>query len=289
MANNHPVVVGVDGSEPATQAVRWAAGEAARRRRTLRLVHAGRATLPRPLPAEDLAALREQVDRWLTEARAAAVAVEPDLPLETSSVDAAPVDGLLRAASSAALLVVGNRGRGGFTGLLLGSTSVALAGRAPCPVVVVRGEETPGGSVVVGVDGTPMGEAAVEFAFEEAATRGADLVAVHCWADPAVSAGVATGVFSIDYDLYEREAGQVLAGRLAGWQEKYPDVRVTRAVVRDHPTQALLHFALTARLVVVGSRGRGGFAGLVLGSTSQYLLQHAPCPVAVVRVDHQSD
>jgi len=286
VGNNQPVVVGVDGSEQATLAVRWAAEEAARRGRPLRLVHAGRTTVPRPLSAEELAAVREQVNSWLTLAREAASAVAPDVPVEVATVDTEAVEGLLRESASAALLVVGNRGRGGFAGLLAGSTSVALAGRATCPVVVVRGDGPVDGSVVVGVDGTPAGEAAIEFAFEAAGARDAELVAVHCWADPAVVAGVAAGVFTIDYELYEQEAGQVLAERLAGWREKYPTVPVTRAVVRDHPTHALLHFAERARLVVVGSRGRGGFAGLVLGSTSQYLLHHAPCAVAVVRTEH---
>jgi len=229
--------------------------------------------------------MRAESDRWLTLALATATDVAPEVPVEVAAVDAAPVEALVGESAGAALLVVGTRGHGGFTGLLVGSTSVALAGRALCPLVVVRGDGIADGPVVVGVDGTPAGEGAIEFAFAEASGRRADLVAVHCWTDPVIAGGLAAGLYAVDQEYYEHEARKLLAERLAGWQEKYPDVRVTRQVVREHPIGALRQHADGARMVVVGSRGRGGFAGLVLGSTSQYLLHHAPCAVAVVRTD----
>ncbi|MFL6126416.1 universal stress protein [Actinophytocola sp.] len=108
----------------------------------------------------------------------------------------------------------------------------------------------------------------------------ADLVAVHSWTDP-LPLGPAE---PSDIEAAQQRADETLAERLAGWQEKYPDVRLIREVVRDHPSRALLSHAEGARLVVVGTRGRGGFDGLVLGSTGQHLLHHAPCPVAVVRM-----
>jgi nucleotide-binding universal stress UspA family protein len=137
--------------------------------------------------------------------------------------------------------------------------------------------------VVVGVDGTPVGEAAIAFAFAAASMRGTGLVAVHTWTDLVLEAAFAGSAAQLDFSVLAEEAGEVLGERLAGWQEKYPDVPVTRHVSRERASRALLRHAEHAGLVVVGSRGRGGFRGLLLGSTSQHLLHHAPCPVAVVR------
>jgi len=116
--------------------------------------------------------------------------------------------------------------------------------------------------------------------------RGAELVAVHSWTEPAVHSAVAAGALVMDFESVVADARNVLAEQLAAWQEKYPHVTVTSVVVHDSPAGALLARAATAQLVVVGCRGRGGFLGLVLGSTSQQLLHHAPCPVAVVRPHH---
>lgn len=273
-----PIVVGVDGSSSALQAVRWAAAEAARRGVPLRLVTVCSTPVGLPggvvEPAVIQKALRDQGQRWLHEARQAAREISgspvPDLVLMTASV----VPALVKESLHASLLVLGTRGLGGFAGLLIGSNAVFLAGRAHCPMVVVRGAEPARGSVVVGVDGTPTSETAVAFAFADASLHGTDLVAVHAWADT-----------SPDIDSVQQRAHETLAERLAGWQEKYPDVRVIREVVRDHPSRALLRHAEHARLVVVGTRGRGGFQGLVLGSTGQHLLHHAPCPVVVVRTE----
>jgi nucleotide-binding universal stress UspA family protein len=184
--------------------------------------------------------------------------------------------------------VLGTRGLGGFTGLLVGSTSVALASHGHCPVVVVRsraaGQPPPAeGPVAVGVDGTPAGEAAIAFAYEEASARGVGLVALHAWPESVLEAALDVGATTLDFEPAQQQAYEILAERLAGWLEKYPDVQVAREVVRDRPATALLRVAQPAQLLVVGSHGRGGFRGLLLGSTSQHLLHHAPCPVAVVR------
>jgi nucleotide-binding universal stress UspA family protein len=289
--NHLRVVVGVDGSESALRAVRWAAKEAVRRGAPLRLVHAFELPFRYPAGVVEVDSLRtlmrDEGRHWLADAGEVATAVVPEVQPELELVDGTPVETLVHESSSASLLVLGTRGLGGFTGLLVGSNSVALAGRAHCPLVVVRGTDGTdageGKPVVVGVDGTPVGEAAVGFAFEQASARGGELVAVHSWTDPAVLNALAGGTLAADYGMLEEQATVLLAERLAGWQEKFPDVRVTRQVVREYPTRALLHFTDGAGLVVVGSRGRGGFRGLVLGSTSQHLLHHAPCPVAVVR------
>jgi nucleotide-binding universal stress UspA family protein len=147
----------------------------------------------------------------------------------------------------------------------------------------VRGEDRGSSSpapVVLGVDESPVSEAAIAFAFEAAATRGAPLVAVHAWLEHIYDAQVA---LLIDAAGMEAQVRSALARRLAGWTQKYPTVRFTQDVVRDAPARALVARSRDAQLVVVGSRGHGNLAGLVLGSVSHALIQHSHCPVAVVR------
>lgn len=282
-----PVVVGVDGSESALHAVRWAADEARRRGVDLRLVHAFEIPVGYPPGFVDghalHEALAEQGRSALDQARATAGEAVPGLTIETVRVESGAVPALVNQSASAALLVLGTRGLGGFTGLLLGSTAVELAARARCPVVVVRGPDSSDGPVVVGVDGTPIGDSAIAFAFAAASARGTGLVAVHTWTDLLLETAFAGAAAQLDFSVLAQQAEEVLAERLAGWQEKYPDVPVSRHVSRERASSALLRHAEHAQLVVVGSRGRGGFRGLLLGSTSQHLLHHAPCPVAVVR------
>ncbi|MFE2757414.1 universal stress protein [Actinosynnema sp. NPDC059335] len=283
-----PVVVGVDGSGSGLRAARWAAGEASRRGVGLRLVRACEVPTGYRPGLVDPNALREALAE--DGRRSLAAALDAVGPL-ASDVDAVLEFGpsvplLLAEAEDASVLVLGNRGLGGFTGLLVGSTSVELAGRASCPVVVVRGrdDDPPAdGPVVVGVDGTELSEAALGFAFAAAADRGDELVVVRAWADPVLETAFAATAVAFDVEPVAREAEESLTGQLAAWRREHPEVRVTAHVVRERPAHALLRFAEDARLVVVGSRGRGGFRGLLLGSTSRHLLHHAPCPVAVVR------
>jgi nucleotide-binding universal stress UspA family protein len=180
--------------------------------------------------------------------------------------------------------VLGNKGRNMLTGLLAGSTSLAVAGHAHCPVVLARGT-TQAGPVVVGVDSTPASEPAVAFAFAEASARGARLVALHAWTDSVFDSALAGSNAPVDFDRDRRLAEKALVERLAAWQEKYPYVEVDRELVHDRPTRALRRRAQTAQLLVVARRGRGGFRDLVLGSTSQHVVHHATCPVAVVRAE----
>jgi nucleotide-binding universal stress UspA family protein len=291
-----PVAVGVDGSAQGTRAVGWAAEQARRHGVTLRLVHA--CELPAGYPggmvdAQVLrSALEEQGRDWLAEAATAARSVAPDLRVEQVFEVGPAVPLLVGESRDASQVVLGSRGLGGFTGLLVGSTAVALAGRSHCPVVVVRGavlgQPPPTeGPVVVGVDGTPFGEAAIEFAFAEASMRRAELIAVHAWTDLLLELAFVGGRDALDFSRLAEQAHELLAERLAGWQEKYPDVRVVREVRRERAPRALLETATNAQLVAVGSRGRGGFRGLLLGSTSQHLLYHAPCPVAVIRTQNE--
>lgn len=195
---------------------------------------------------------------------------------------------LIERSRGARMLVLGRTGTGGFTGMLLGSTVATVTSHARCPVTVVRGRPGGGavpqeGPVVVGVDGSPAGEAAIAAGFEEAAFRRAPLVAVHAWADGAHDAFPASAGPGPRWETLKPAEERLLAQRLAGWPEKYPEVPVERELVRDRPRNALLDASARAQLLVVGSRGRGGFTGMLLGSTSQAVIHHAGCPVLVTR------
>jgi nucleotide-binding universal stress UspA family protein len=283
-----PIVVGVDGSTSALDAVKWAAQECARHRVPLRLVH-GFLLPTRGYPEiimtgnEVRQAMENQARQWLEAAAETARAAAPDVVVETALVLEGPVPLLVDESGEARLVVLGSQGLGGFTGLLVGSTAVALAAHGKCPVVVVRGTAVADGPVVVGVDGSPASEAAIAFAFEAASMRGAPLTAVMTWTDFLVDSAYDEARLAIDWEQVAEAELRLLAQRLAGWQEKFPDVRVDRLVLRDRPVRALLRLAEKAQLLVVGSRGHGGFTGMLLGSTSQALVHHSPCPIAVVR------
>jgi nucleotide-binding universal stress UspA family protein len=281
------VVVGVDGSVRATEAVRWGAAEAVRRGVALALVaavHGGTGRVFNPdlvQRYEDL--LDERARQALADAAAEAEREAPDVEVRSELATGHAVAVLREAGEQALVVVIGDRGLSKVEGLLAGSVSVALAAHAACPVVVVRGPDASGPDdrpVVVGVDGSPGSEAAVAFAYEAASLRKVGLVAVHTWWDLIVDPALAP---LLDWEAIQDDERLLLAERLAGWTEKYPDVAVERVVTRGRPAHVLLEQAARAQLVVVGSRGRGEFAGLVLGSVSNTLLHRSPCPVVVAR------
>lgn len=289
--NTAPIVVGVDGSRSALGAVRWASAEAVRRDTTLRLVH-GCAVPTRGysvVSAKQVrAGMEKQGREWLDEA--ARVAAEQDSRVRVHSELQAVegVSALLRESGDAALVVVGSRGLGGFSGMLLGSNAAALAAHAKCPIVVVRGkgpadEPSSDGPVVVGFDGSAESDAALGFAFQVAALRGASVLAVHAWHGFTTDATLRVPGETVPWDELDEELRSELAEQLDGWKRKYPDLQVKSAVVRGRSAATLVGLGETAQLLVVGRRGRGGFPDLLLGSTSQSLIYHAPCPVAVVR------
>jgi nucleotide-binding universal stress UspA family protein len=228
-------------------------------------------------------AIEAQGRRWLAEARAAAAAAAPDVAVETVLVLGAAVPVLVRESADAGMLVLGSRGLGGFARLLAGSTALGVSTCAECPVVVVRGDATEDGPVVVGVDGSVAGDAAAGFAFEAASAWGVPLVAVIAWTDFLEPALYDRTWPRPQWSRVEEVELLVLDQSLAGWREKFPDVRVERMVTDDPPIRSLLSQARNARLLVVGSRGHSVLAGMVLGSTSQALVHHSPCPLAVVR------
>ncbi|KAB1140115.1 universal stress protein [Streptomyces luteolifulvus] len=286
------MIVGVDGSASSLDAVDVAAREAHLRGVPLRIVHAfGHAPGRLPVgaapwnPADH--GLEPMVHGVLARAEERAHGVVPDVEITRSVVAGEPLEVLEIESRSAALAVVGGRGHSGFAGLLLGSTAVHLAAHGHCPLMVVRGRPDPAGAVVLAVDGSAAGEAAVEFAFAEAALRKAPLVALHVWNTWSEHAYEGPGdpltAVVADVDHLRAAEQRLLDETVASLQEVFPEVAVERRLVRSRIRPALIDASRSAQLLVTGARGRGGFAGLLLGSVSQALLHHAHCPVTVVR------
>ncbi|MBO4205038.1 universal stress protein [Micromonospora echinofusca] len=287
---NAAIVVGVDGSEPALRAVRLAAAEAARQHRPLRVVHAFvwpllRVPVGPPPGGPPGSGLRHQAERVVAESVAAAEAAAPGITVTSEIVDGEAAAVLLGQSPRATLIVIGDRGLGGFGSMLLGSVAVQVSAYAACPVLVARGAARSDGPVVVGVDGSPRSRAAVAFAADQAAWRGAELVALHAWRYPASEGPGDMQPLVYDEREVDDEERRILAESTAGLAERYPEVTVTRRVVRARPARALVEESRRAQLVVVGARGLGGFAALVLGSVSHTVLHHSDCPVAVLRHD----
>lgn len=292
------VVVGIDQSDHAKAAVAWAADHARRRHLALHVIHAYEtAQLAMHPPLGYAPGYQVELDhailesgRRLLEHTAHQLSVtHPGLEVETELVAGSAGRALIDASAQAETVVVGSRGTGGFADLLLGSTALHVATHARCPVIAVP--DTSVGSrsgVVVGVDGSEVSSAAVEWAFRAADELGEPLTAVHAWAevthyDPSLLPLVPSPE---ELERLYSEEECLLAESLAGLREKHPDVTVTARLVRGHPVRALLDEGSSAALVVVGSHGRGALRGLVLGSVSHGVLHHARGPVAVVRPEN---
>jgi nucleotide-binding universal stress UspA family protein len=278
------IVVGIDEGPDSQRGLDWAAAAAAARGLALRLVHAaaiGYTEIP-PSPWADRKR-RERAERLLADATARAGALGAD-QVTTEIVDRPPAPALLDAASTAATVVLGARGHGALFGMLIGSVSRNVSQHAPCTVVVVRGPANPRQRrIVVGVDGSPGSDVALGYAFDSAARDGRPLVAVHGWRDHGTgSPGIESAAWSHTVGRIER-GERLLEEALREWTAKYPQVDVAREAIPVHPARLLADASENAALVVVGARGHGGFAGLLLGSVSQSVLHHAHCPVAVAR------
>ena len=286
---HRPILVGVDGSVSAQAALEWAAAEAAYRRHPLHIVH----TFTWPMigdpfgpnltePMND--GLRAAAGLIVREAENHARRAAPDIRVTAELVAAGAVPTLLSQAQGAELVVVGSRGLGGFRGLLVGSVSSTVAAHAPCPVIVVHPHRhgtafptTPTGRIVVGVDGSEISAAAIRFAFQEAARHRIGITAVHAAMPTRQHPSL-----RVPADIVEQVDRQLFAEAMDSKRILIPGIDVKTKLVHSHPVQALLDEAAGAELIVVGSRGRGGFTGMLLGSVSQAVLQHAGCPVAVV-------
>lgn len=287
------IVVGLDGSPESLTAARWAAHEARLREVAVLLVHAFDipvfGALGYTIPADLSEELYRAGDQLLADVAHDLRAQDPELPITGRQVRADPRPVLVELSERAVLTVVGTRGGGRIPEAILGSAAQHLTshGRSPVAVIPAGTPADPAadrsGPVLLGVDGTQTSEAAVECAFDEADRRGAPLHAVLVWDDTALRG---FGRVESAAGPAAEEAHAVLAEQLAGWGEKYPDVTVQRSVRRGRAAaQLLAHDPDTPapQLVVVGSRGRGGFSGLLLGSTSHTLIGHSPWPVVVVR------
>ncbi|MFC7548816.1 universal stress protein [Plantactinospora sp. GCM10030261] len=282
------IVVGYDGSPGAETALGWALDESRRTGAPVSLVYAlelaylpGPIT-PRPTYQPDAGA-RRAAEALVNRAVARVAADHPDMVVR-GAVHDGPSSVVLRDLSrDAGLLVLGSRGHGGFAELLVGSTTGTVATHAHCPVVVVRGETATARSgsdpVLVGVDGSATALLALGFAFEQAAGRDVPLRVLSTWTPPAPVWQLPAFDYS-EVNAAERRSTEEL---LTPWREKYPTVPVEVTVLAEDAAAALVAASAGTQLVVVGSRGRGGFTGLLLGSVSQHLLHHSRCPVAVVR------
>ncbi len=278
------VVVGVDQSAHSRRALSWAVEEAELRGASLEVVHAWLAPLARydgPGPVDlDLADRRGQA---ILDKAMASIGIS-GVEVTAMPVEGEPAPVLVRAAEGADLVVVGSRGHGGFTALLVGSVSQRCVESAPCPVVVVpRDWEPRPGSIVVGVDGSQPSFAALHWAVAEAARRGARLEVVNAYHE--TEAVLPFGPTTVpDHERLEQASMSLLDHMVAGAvRGAKPPPQVETISSTASAASALCDAARTAALLVVGSRGRGGLRGLGLGSVSQQCVHHAPCPVVVVR------
>ncbi|GAA2366767.1 universal stress protein [Dactylosporangium salmoneum] len=285
------VVVGVDGGEPSAEALRWAATTAARRGATLRILLAYRWRVPAALaPRGGLAeAARELADALVADWGRDAEAAVPGVDVRPAAVLGHPADVLLGVADEADLLVVGTRGRHRAASAMLGSISQQVATRASCPVAVVRGRAEPDGGVLVGVDDSASSGAALRLAFAEAERWGTELIAVRAIEPPLTPP--ALGLPPVLYDTAEaaRALSESAAARVAETGREHPGVPWEFHGVTGDAGDVLCERSGRARLVVIGSRGHRGLAGLLLGSVGLYLLQRAECPVLVAHAEPRAE
>ncbi|MEU4524680.1 universal stress protein [Amycolatopsis sp. NPDC024027] len=274
---SRPVLAGLDASAASFDAVRWAAKEARRRETTLQLLHACLFEGGPSRAHDNSELLLEHAHRFLRRAAEIAREEAPGVRVETSVRLGLAVDLLLAESGGAALVVLGSHGLGGLRGALIGSVALRVAAGAACPVVIVPAHRPElVGPIVVGVDPSGSSEHALRFALEEAAAVRAPVHVVHAWHD---------GLLAPELELADLGAAEQreLDAHLASWVRKYPALDITARAVRDRiASHALLNAEPDARLIVVGTRGRGPVAGGVLGSTGNALLAHAACPVVVV-------
>lgn len=298
MAKEDIIVVAVDGSEASLLAVEWAANTATKRGIPLRI--ASSYTMPQFLYAEGMVPPKELYEELQAEtlgrieqARNRAHSLFPELKIGHTIAEGSPIDMLLEMSNDVTMVVMGSRGMGGLSGMVMGSVSASVVSHASCPVVVVREdsavtEDNKYGPVVVGADGSEVSDKATRYAFQEAQARGVRLVAVHTWMDMQIQASLAgLSAAQTDWAEIEHEQNELLSARLEPLMAEFPDVEVEKVIVRDRPVRALIDQAEGAQLLVVGSHGRGGFKGMLLGSTSRALLQSAPCPMMVVRPESE--
>jgi nucleotide-binding universal stress UspA family protein len=294
------LLVGYDGSASADLAARWALDEAARTGGAVEFSYVFEwpawAPVASLVPGTSVwpdGTTEQRIRGMLADVQDGATGSHPGVPVSVTVAHGNAALSLCERSRGADLIVLGSHGHSEWADLLLGSVSLSVSAHAHCPVIVIRrppvadGPETverartePSGTrIVAGLDGSAGAELALGFAFEQASGRGVPLRVIRVWTPPfrhrseaeADIAGVLADELAAVEDV------------LAGWRGKYPTVQVSTDVVVGHPGRTLVEASASAQLVVVGSRGRGGFRGLLLGSVSQQLLHHGRCAIAVVR------
>jgi nucleotide-binding universal stress UspA family protein len=283
------IVVGVDGSEQSAETLQWAAREADLRQADLTAVLAWdlfNQRHPDGSQRFDPAYDEHKADAALLAAVEAALGTDAAAKVGRRTPCDVPAQGLLAAAEGADLLVVGARGLGGFRGLLLGSVSQQCLHHAPGPIAIVRAVP-PGDRVeriVAGVDGSASSNTALRWALSEGALRGATVRVVHAWEVPVIFGPVAGGGFPYDTEAVQADAQRFVDELVdaAVADAGTPDVAVERTVTAGGAASAVVDAAEGADLVVIGRRGAGGFSRLLLGSVSENVARHAPCPVVVM-------
>jgi nucleotide-binding universal stress UspA family protein len=282
------IVVAVDGSPASNAATCWAARDAAMRNIPLTVVSVvttPTATYP-PVPFPDSLGVRLEDQGRKTAADAVKIAedampTDRKVAVKSEVVFSTPAQALVKMSDEAEMVVVGSSGKGMLARGLLGSVSSSVVRSANCPVAVIRDEDLlmpdpQHAPVLVGIDGSPASELATEIAFDQASHRGVELIALHAWSDVCAS-----GLPGWEWSGPESESS--FAESLVHWQERYPNVRVQRVVVCDEPARQLIEKSESAQLVVVGSRGRGAFNRMMLGSVSNTVLHSVRIPVIVAR------
>ena len=281
------IVVGMDGSDGSLKAAKWSVGEAKLRGRGITLANAlmpltasSAFGIPVPPGLDLIDDMRNGAIEELTRVAADLDCNDVQVRVEIGTPSAL----LLTASDTAELLVLGSRGRGGFTALLLGSVGSQVTSHASCPVIVMRDNPRAGAQeIVVGLDGSPHSVAALDFAFDEASRHGFTVVAVHAWDVPSFDLIITTdGPVPLPMEHVADDEVRLVAEVLAGYAEQYPDVEVTERLVRAPAVQALLDSATNAVMIVLGTRGRGAALGALLGSTSNGVLHKAKVPVAII-------
>ena len=282
------IVVGVDGSAASNAAVVWAARDAAMRNVPMLLVHMFNSFVPTfpqipmptgaPLWQEDDG--RRDLDQAVKIAHEA-VPAQHSIEITGEVRYSPPALTLIELSEQAEMIVIGSTGRGAVERVLLGSVSSAVVRRAKCPVAVIHEEASQlppsqHAPVLVGIDGSPASEVATGIAFDEASRRGVELRALHAWSDREYFE-----LPEYEWRTVRQEAERNLAECLAGWQERYPDVRVDRLIVRNRPARQIVEQSESAQLVVLGSHGRGYVTGMLLGSVSNAVVQSVRVPVIV--------
>jgi nucleotide-binding universal stress UspA family protein len=289
------ILVGVDGSAEALAAVRWAAHDAALRNVPLTLIHVADAPFPEWFEVAALAAFRRWQEKRAGEFIKSAIKVAEEstgehgpVQIDSKVLCSAIVPTLVDLSKEAEMVVVGYRGHGGvLVRSFLGSVSSGLIYHAHCPVAVIHDGEpmvtnVARAPVLLGIDGSPASEAATAIAFEEASRRGVGLIALHAWTDLRVSDF--KDVFpNHNWDAELAHEEETLAERLAGWQQRYPDVGIRRSIELGEPAGPLIEASKLAQLIVVGNHGRSEFAGMLLGSVGAAVVNRARIPVIVAR------